>query len=108
MAMMLRAGTPSVPSSAIWKVTSLPPVNSSVAGAERTAGGIADRAAGKGLSLGGSVTGLDQGALITPSQKMAPRVRLGSSATKMTTATSARILDEKVSSGIGGVWSANC
>jgi hypothetical protein len=60
---MLRAGTPSVPSSAIGKVTFLPAIASSVAGAERTGAGIAAWDAGMGNSLGGSIVGLDQGVL---------------------------------------------
>jgi hypothetical protein len=98
MAMMLRAGTPSVPSRAIGKITCSPTVASSVAGAERTAGGTADRDAGTGLSLGASVTGLDQGVSITPSQKMVPSVRLGSSATRIRPATSVRSPGEKARS----------
>jgi hypothetical protein len=105
MAMTLRAGTPSVPSSAIGKATSSPAVASSVVGAERTGRGIADCNAGVGIMLGGNVTGLDQGVFITPRSKMAPTTRFGSSATKTRTATSVRIPDERVSNRLRGVWS---
>src|SRR6476620_8518174 len=106
--MMLRAGTPSVPSSAIGKVTSPPAVASSVAGDERTGEGTADSAAGPELSLGGCVVSLDQGALMAPSQNIAPRVRFGISATKMRPATSVRIPDKKARNGVSSRWSAKC
>ena len=81
MAMMLRAGTPSVPSSVIGKVVFPPAAASSIAGDERTGDGTADCAAGPELSLGGCAEGIDQGVSMTPSQKIAPRVRFGTSAT---------------------------
>src|SRR6476661_4300931 len=104
MAMMLRAGTPSVPSSAIGKVMSPPAVASSVAGDERTGEGTEDWAAIPEFSLGGCVAGLNQGALIAASQNIAPRVRFGISATRMRPATNARIA-ERVSKELSGVWS---
>src|SRR6476619_7345308 len=106
MAIMLRAGTPSVPSSAIGKVIFPPAVASSIAGDERTGEGTADWAAGTELSLGGCVAGLDQGVSMTPSQKIAPRVRFGINATRMRPATRARITDERSSTGFSVDWSA--
>ena len=58
-------------------------------------------AAGEGAA---AVAG-DQGALIAPSQKIAPRVRFGISATRMRPAISARIPDKKARNGVSSRWS---
>src|SRR6478672_2467355 len=102
--MTLRAGTPSVPSSAIGKVISPPADASSMAGDESTGVGTADGGA-TALSLAVIVEDLDQGILTAPSQKIAPRVRFGISATRMRPATNVRI-SESVSEDNGVAWSA--
>src|SRR6478672_4220741 len=98
MAMILRAGTPSVPSSAIGKVMSPPADASSAGGDESTGAGTTD---GRATVVGD----LDQGILTAPSQKIAPSVRYGVSAMRTRPATPARI-SESVSEDNGVAWSA--
>src|SRR6185312_13169405 len=94
MAMMLRAGTPSVPSSAMGRFTSSPAVASSIVGAERNARG----SDGVGFALGA-----DQGVSITPRKKMAPRGRLGRIAIRTRIAMRARGPGDKVGKRLDGV-----
>src|SRR6516165_7938630 len=102
--MMLRAGTPSVPSSAIGKDISLPADASSVGSDESTGVGTSDRGATV-LAAAVCMGDLDQDVLTAPSQNIAPSIRFGMSATKMRPATNARMAD-KESGDTGGVWSA--
>src|SRR6476646_10399544 len=104
MAMMLRAGTPSVPSSAMGKAISAPGEASSEGGDESTGVGTADRGA-IDLSLAVIIGDLDQGISTAPSQKIAPSIRFGISAMRTRAATIARI-SESVSEDSGVVWSA--
>src|SRR6478672_13268706 len=102
MAMMLRVGTPSVPSSAMGKVISAPGAASSVGGDESTGIGTTDGGA-IGLSLAVIIGGLDRGVSTAPSQKIAPSIRFGISATRTRAATKARI-SESVSEVTGVLW----
>src|SRR6476659_10003211 len=103
MAMMLRAGTPSVPSSAMGKVISPPGDASSEGGDESTGVGTADGGATV-LSLAVIAANLDPGISTAPSQKIAPSIRFGVSAARTRPATNARI-SESVSEGNGVLWS---
>src|SRR4249920_1219295 len=103
MAMMLRAGTPSVPSSAMGKVISAPGDASSEAGDERTGIGTADGGA-IGLALAMIMGDLDRGISTAPSQKIAPSIRFGIRAARTSPATNARI-SKSVGEGNGVVWS---
>jgi len=103
MAMMLRAGTPSVPSSAMGKVIFPPADASSEGGDESTGVGTADGGATV-LSLAVIVGDLDHGISTAPSQKIAPSIRFGIRAARTSPATNARI-SESVGEGNGVVWS---
>src|SRR5262245_66524884 len=84
MAMMLRAGTPSVPSSAMGKVIWPGAEASRVGGDESTGVGSAESATVLSLAF-------DQGVSAAPSQKIAPSIRFGISATRTRLATNARM-----------------
>ena len=86
------------------KVISPPADASSVGGDESTGVGTTDGGATV-LSLAVIVGDLDQGILTAPSQKIAPSIRFGISATRTRPATNARI-SESVSEDNGVVWSA--
>src|SRR6476646_2327430 len=93
MAMMLRAGTPSVPSSAMGKAISAPGEASSEGGDESTGVGTADRGA-IDLSLAVIMEDLDRAISTAPSQKIAPSIRFGISATRTRAAINARMSED--------------
>jgi len=117
MAMLLRAGKTSVRTIVSVKGKVSPAFASRVMGAVRVTreiwavcfnpslaeSGMAATDAvctgGRALSLFPEVIGADQGMLIRPSQDIAPKVTIGSHATTISTATSARIPGDEASMG---------